>query len=58
MFHVVADTRSAPYQSQSPSKLISFFYWSIKPWFLTKEKLADVLIIPSYWGSPTACNLR
>ena len=28
-----------------------FSYWSIKPWFLTEGKLADVLIIPSSWGS-------
>jgi hypothetical protein len=31
--------------------VVSFSYWSIKPWFHTKGKLADVLIIPSSWDS-------
>jgi hypothetical protein len=26
-------------------------YWFDKPWFLTEERLATVLIIPSSWGS-------
>jgi hypothetical protein len=33
--------------------VVSFSYWSIKPWFLTKGKLTDVLIIPSSWDFPT-----
>jgi hypothetical protein len=33
--------------------VISFSYWSIKPWFHTEGKLAAVLIIPSSWGFPT-----
>jgi hypothetical protein len=41
----------------TPSEVTPFSYWSIKPWFLTERKLADVLIIPSSWGSPTVCNL-
>jgi hypothetical protein len=28
-----------------------FSYWTDKPWFLTEEKFAVVLIIPSSWGS-------
>jgi hypothetical protein len=28
--------------------VVSLSYWSIKPWFHTKGKLAVVLIIPSY----------
>jgi hypothetical protein len=28
-----------------------FLLDTIKPWFLTEGKFADVLIIPSYWGS-------
>jgi hypothetical protein len=28
-----------------------FFLDTIKPWFLTEEKLAAVLIKPSSWGS-------
>jgi hypothetical protein len=27
------------------------FSWTDKPWFLTEEKFATVLIIPSSWGS-------
>jgi hypothetical protein len=33
--------------------VVSFSYWSIKPWFHTEGKLTVVLIIPSSWGSPT-----
>jgi hypothetical protein len=33
--------------------VVSFSYWSIKPWFYIEEKLTVVLIIPSSWGSPT-----
>jgi hypothetical protein len=36
--------------------LVSFSYWLIKPWFLTEEKLTDVLIIPSSWGSQLVVN--
>jgi hypothetical protein len=41
--------------------ILAFSYWFDKPWFLTEEKLATVLIIPSSWGSqlggylPTSC---
>jgi hypothetical protein len=45
--------RPAKVNQQQPSKVISFYYWSIKPWFLTEEKLATMLIIPSSWGFPT-----
>jgi hypothetical protein len=31
--------------------VVSFSCWSIKPWFHPEGKLADVLIIPSSWGS-------
>jgi hypothetical protein len=31
--------------------VVSFSYWSIKPWFLTEGKLTFVLIIASSWGS-------
>jgi hypothetical protein len=43
--------------SRRQSQLVSTFrsgffsYWSIKPWFHNREKLAVVLIIPSSWGS-------
>jgi hypothetical protein len=30
---------------------LAFSYWIDKPQFLTEEKLATVLIIPSSWGS-------
>jgi hypothetical protein len=30
---------------------LAFSYWTIKPWFLTEEKFATVLIIPSSRGS-------
>jgi hypothetical protein len=30
---------------------LAFSYWTDKPWFLTEEKFATVLIIPSSWGS-------
>jgi hypothetical protein len=33
--------------------VVSFSYWSIKPWFLTEVKFTVVLIIPSSWGFPT-----
>jgi hypothetical protein len=33
--------------------VVSFSYWSIKPWFHTEGKLTVVLIIPSSWGFPT-----
>lgn len=48
--------RPATSQLATPSEVISFSYWSIKPWFLTEGKLATVLIIPSFWGSPTVCS--
>jgi hypothetical protein len=49
----------APYKlSRAVTKLagitfwsLTFSYWFDKPRFLTKEKLATVLIIPSSWGS-------
>jgi hypothetical protein len=31
--------------------MFGFFLDTIKPWFLTEEKFATVLIIPSSWGS-------
>jgi hypothetical protein len=34
--------------------VVSFSYWSIKPWFHTEGKLTIVLIIPSSWGFPTS----
>jgi hypothetical protein len=37
----------------TPLEVISFSYWSIKPRFLTEEKLTTVLIIPFSWGFPT-----
>jgi hypothetical protein len=49
--------RPANSQPTTPSEVTPFSYWSIKPWFLTEGKLADVLSIPSSWGSPTVCNL-
>jgi hypothetical protein len=49
--------RPANSQLATPSKVTHFSYLSIKPWFLTEEKLASVLIIPSSWSSPTVCNL-
>jgi hypothetical protein len=33
--------------------VISFSYWSIKPWFHIEGKLAVVLISPYTWGFPT-----
>jgi hypothetical protein len=33
--------------------VVSFSYWSIKPWFHTKGKLTIVLIIPLSWDFPT-----
>jgi hypothetical protein len=45
--------RPAKSQVATPSEVISFFYWSIKPWFLIERKLDVVLIIPPSWGSPT-----
>jgi hypothetical protein len=33
--------------------VVSFSFWSIKPWFYTEGKLTDVLIIPFSWGFPT-----
>jgi hypothetical protein len=36
--------------------VVSFSYWSIKPWFLTEEKLIVVRIIPSSWGSQLVVN--
>jgi hypothetical protein len=48
----------APYKlSRAIAKLAGITFWSLafswtdKPWFLTKEKFATVLIIPSSWGS-------
>jgi hypothetical protein len=40
-----------PASMHQPSEVVSFSYWSIKPWFHTKRKLSAVLIIPSSWGS-------
>jgi hypothetical protein len=37
---------------------LAFFYWFDKPWFLTKGKLAVVLIIPSSWGSQLGGHLH
>jgi hypothetical protein len=37
--------------------VVSFSYWSIKPWFQSEGKLTDALIIPSSWGFPT-CHVR
>jgi hypothetical protein len=37
---------------------LAFSYWFDKPRFLTKGKLADVLIIPSSWGSQLAGDLH
>jgi hypothetical protein len=33
--------------------VVSFSYWSIKPWFHTEGKLTAMLIIPSSWDFPT-----
>jgi hypothetical protein len=48
----------APYKlSGAVAKLASItflslaFSWTDKPWFLTEEKFAAKLIIPSSWGS-------
>jgi hypothetical protein len=37
---------------------LAFSYWFDKPWFLTERKLADVLIIPSSWGSQLGGHLH
>jgi hypothetical protein len=37
---------------------LAFSYWFDKPWFLTEEKLAVVLIIPSSWGSQLGVHLH
>jgi hypothetical protein len=64
-FHVAAGAKATPQigaiykfsgavakaSKHQPSEVVSFSYWSIKPWFHTEEKLAAVLIIPSFWGS-------
>jgi hypothetical protein len=41
------------------------FSWTDKPWFLTEEKFATVLIIPSSWGfqldgeiTSTPCRIK
>jgi hypothetical protein len=36
---------------------LAFSYWIDKTWFLTKGKLAAVLIIPSSWGSQQVGDL-
>jgi hypothetical protein len=36
---------------------LAFSYWIDKHWFLTEEKLASVLIIPSSWGSQLVSDL-
>jgi hypothetical protein len=36
----------------------SFSYWFDKPWFHTEGRLADVLIIPSSWGSQLGGHLH
>jgi hypothetical protein len=36
-----------------PSEVWFFLLWPIQPWFLTEEKLAVVLFIPSSSGFPT-----
>jgi hypothetical protein len=33
------------------------FFWTDKPWFLTEEKFATILIIPSSWGSQLGGHL-
>jgi hypothetical protein len=38
-------------QLATPSEDTPFFYWSIKPWFLTERKFSIVLIMPSSCGS-------
>ena len=43
--------RPATSQLATPSEATPFSYWSIKPWFFTKGKLAAMVIIPSSWGS-------
>jgi hypothetical protein len=69
-FHVAAGAEATPYAGainkfsgavakvslQQPSEVVSLSYWSIKPWFLTEEKLTDMLIIPSSWGSQLVVN--
>jgi hypothetical protein len=37
---------------------LAFSYWFDKPWFLTEEKLATMLIIPSSWGSQLGGHLH
>jgi hypothetical protein len=37
---------------------LAFSYWFDKPWFLSKGKLAVVLIIPSSWGSQLGGDLH
>ena len=51
MLFLTPVVRPANSQTATPSEATPFSYWSIKPWFLTKGKLAAVLIIPSSWGS-------
>ena len=50
--------RLATSQLATPSEATPFSYWSIKPWFLTEEKLAIVLITPSSWGSQRTAITR
>jgi hypothetical protein len=49
--------RPATSQPATPSEATHFSYSSIKPWFRTEVKLADVLITPSSWGFPTASTI-
>jgi hypothetical protein len=37
---------------------LALSYWFDKPWFLSEEKLAAVLIIPSSWGSQLGSHLH
>jgi hypothetical protein len=41
-----------------PSEVGSFSYWFDKLWFHTEGRLADVLIIPSSWGSQLGGHLH
>ena len=52
---VVRPTTSQP---ATPSEATPFSYWLIKPWCLTQEKLAAVLLIPSSWGSQRSAIMR
>src|SRR3954465_14104549 len=53
-FQVALTPVEAPCHCQlaTPLEATAFSYWSIKPWFLIRGKLAAVLIIPSLLGFP------